>query len=290
MKKSFLMAAALFCFTWTAFADDSQALSPQAMESLQQQVREMNALGIPEAQAMKMLTRMVQNGFQEETRILAQKVVEETAMAGLPTDPVISKALEGMAKKVREQNIIQAMEAVRNRYAYANEVAKSLSTDKKNADIMAHAIADSLAAGMQEKDMEAVSARLQILIRQQTRNRADNDSLAIQTMQTARTMTRMGMASFEVSDTLCRALQKNDGEGEINRLRRTMEDRKAESDNGGNSSPGNAGSGNTGNASSGAGSGGSSSSGSGNGSGGTSSGGSGDGSGSGSGGGSGGRK
>ena len=74
---------------------------------------------------------------------------------------------------------------------------------------MTRTVADSLAAGMKTEDMDAVIAQLQVQIqsRQQTRNKAEDVELAIQTMQTTRTMARLGVHSSDVSDTLCQALQ-----------------------------------------------------------------------------------
>ncbi len=106
MRKTILIITILFCFTSLAFAGESEGLSQQAMESVEQQTREMSALGIPEAQAQKMLTQMVQNRFQKQNRIRAQEVVMAAAKAGLPTEPVMSKAMEGMAKQAKEQQVI----------------------------------------------------------------------------------------------------------------------------------------------------------------------------------------
>lgn len=221
MGKFILFISILFCLTSLGFSEESQGQSQQIMESIQQQLHEMSELGIPEDQAQKMLTLMVQNRFQRQNRILARKVVMETARAGLPTEPVISKAIEGMAKKVREQNIIAAMEAVHSRYAYANQLAGSLSDDKENTDTMVMLIADSLAAGMRPKDMEAVTAQLrtQVQVHQQAKNQAEGDQLSIQTWQTIRTMARLGVRSSDVSNTLCQALQKQSTHQEIKLLR-----------------------------------------------------------------------
>ena len=83
--------------------------------------------------------------------VRARQVVMDAARAGLPTEPVMSKAMEGMAKQAEEQQIIAAMEIVRNRYAYAEQMARSLATEKKSVEAMGRAIADSLAAGMQTR-------------------------------------------------------------------------------------------------------------------------------------------
>lgn len=221
MKKVVLIVFVLFYFVSSALTEESQVLSQQAMESVQQQTREMSALGIPEAQARKMLTLMIQNRFQEQNRIRAQQMIVDTAKAGLPTEPVMSKAMEGMAKQVKEQHVIAAMETVQNRYAYANQLAKSLSDDKKNIDTITQSLADSLAAGMRTEDVEAVRAQLQVRTqtRQQLKNKAENEQLAMQTMLTVRTMARLGVHTSDVSDILCRALQNQYSHREMKQLR-----------------------------------------------------------------------
>jgi len=221
MKKIWLVLLMLGLFAATVLADEPVPLSQQAMQSVQQQSREMSAVGIPEAQAQKMLTRMVQNRFQEQNRIHAQQIVMSAARAGLPTEPVMSKAMEGMAKQVKEQQVIRAMETVRSRYAYANRVAKTLSDDKANIDTLTHSIADSMAAGMKSRDMDAMINQLQTESRQQTatRNRTETDQMAIQTVQTIRTMARMGYDSSKVASTVGQALRNQYTLQEMKQLR-----------------------------------------------------------------------
>lgn len=224
MRSINLIVCVVFGFTCMAFAEDSQGLSQQAMESVQQQTREMRALGVPEAQAQKMLTQMVQNRFEKKSRIRAQQVVMDAAKAGLPIEPVMSKAMEGMAKQAKEQQVIAAMEIVRSRYAHANRMAKSLADDKHSIDTMTRTIADSMAAGMKAEDMESVMAQLQVQTRnrQQTRNKTEDDKLAVQTMQTVRTMARLRVRSSDVSDTVCQALQNQYTHQEMEQLRHQM--------------------------------------------------------------------
>ncbi len=219
MKRLSLIISVLFCLISAASADESEGLSQQARENIAQQTREMTALGIPEAQARKMLTQMVHHRFQQQDIVHAQQTVMAAAKAGLPTEPVMSKAMEGMAKQAEEQQVIAAMETVRSRYAHANRLAKSLSDDKKSIDTLTKAVADSLAAGMKTEDMETLMAQLQAQSRQQTQNKAEENELAIQTMQTTRTMARLGVHSSEVSDALCQALQHRYTYQEMKQLR-----------------------------------------------------------------------
>ena len=58
--------------------------------------------------------------------------------------------------------------------------------------------------------------------RQQARNRAEDDELAVQTMQTARTMARLGVDSSEVADILNQALRNAYTHREMEQLRQQI--------------------------------------------------------------------
>ena len=219
MKNSILIFSISVCLILPAFADESPNPTQQAMENVAQQTREMSELGIPQAQAEKMLTQMVRNRFEKQNRIRAQQVVMDTARAGLPTEPVMSKAMEGMAKQAKQQQVIAAMETVHNRYALANRYARSLSENPESIETLTTAMADSMTAGMTVQDMDAVMPHLQAQRRQRTQNKAENEQLAIQTMQTVRTMARLGVPSPEVSDIVCQSLQNQYTHREMEQLR-----------------------------------------------------------------------
>ena len=261
-----------------ATAQDASGEAEQAMQQVAVQTQEMSALGIPEAPARKMLTEMVQNRFQTQNRIRAQQIVVAAAKAGLPTEPVMSKAMEGMAKQAGEQQIVAAMEAVRSRYSHANRLARSLADDQNHVAAMTRAIADSMAAGMTDAEMDRVMAQLQTRTqsRQQTRNQAEAAELAVQTMQTVRTMARLGVPPTDVAATIGQALQNRFTYQEMAQLRhqiakpsRTQSPQQAASQFAGSIGKGGGMAGNAGNS----GSGGSGSGGAGGGSGGGSSGG-----------------
>ncbi|MBC2710316.1 MAG: hypothetical protein HGJ94_04750 [Desulfosarcina sp.] len=217
MKIVHLLFTAFFILSPLSYAADGTDLPIQVRDQIETQTREMSAVGVPTDAARNMLTMMHQNRFRAEDIVQAQQVVMNCAKAGLPTEPVMSKAMEGMAKQAKGQSVVSAMEAVRSRHSYGYRMAKALSDDKKSTDTMARAIADSMAARMAVQDMDAIMAQLQIQTRQQTRNQAEN--LSLQTMQTVRTMARMGVHSADVSDTLCQALQNRYTWREMKQLR-----------------------------------------------------------------------
>jgi hypothetical protein len=131
----------------------------------------MRAVGVPAQAARDMLTTMHRYGFAPEHVGRVQQETIRCAKAGLPAEPMMNKAMEGMAKQASEQQILAAMTAVHSRYAQANRLAKTISEEKETVDAVMQAIADSLAAGMQTRDMEAVAAHLEIQTRQQTMER-----------------------------------------------------------------------------------------------------------------------
>ena len=182
----------------------------------------MTAVGVPAEPARHMLTMMHQHQFTDHTIVQAQNAVIDCAKAGLPTEPVMNKAAEGMAKQASEQQIIAAMQTVHSRYARANRMARTLSSSQHTVDTMTHAIADSMAAGMQARDMEAIMLQLENRNKAQTKNKDETDKLAIQTLQTTRTMARLGIHSSDVSDSMCRALQNNYTHQEMEQLRHQM--------------------------------------------------------------------
>lgn len=212
-----LLIYGLFTVSTLAHAADSQILSRQAQQNVQQMTKEMSALGISDAKAQKMLRRMHQNHFQQQNIVRAQQTIMDAAQKGLPTEHIINKAMEGMVKRAKEQQVIKAMEAVRSRYEYAYKVARSLSDDKNISHKMAGAIADSLTAGMTTQDMDRIAAQLKTQTRGQTKNQAED--LSFQTMHTIRTMARLGSPTSDVSDTICLALQHQYSSGQMKQLR-----------------------------------------------------------------------
>jgi len=182
----------------------------------------MSDVGVPTEPARNMLTAMHQHQFTNRNIVRAQQEVMNCAKAGLPTEPLMIKASEGMAKKASEQQIIAALQAVHNRYAHANRMAKKLSSDNNTVDTLTHSIADSLAAGMRARDMEAITLQLKNQNKAQIKNKSEEDKLTTQTMLTTRTMARLGIHSSEVSDTICQALQNNYSYQEMEQLQYQM--------------------------------------------------------------------
>ena len=219
MKKAITITFILLIFSLPAFAQNTQNAAEDQGEFIQEQTRQMTQYGVPQESATKMLQAMVHNNYQTQNMQQAAKAVMQAAQEGLPTKPIMSKAMEGMAKKASEENVIAAMNTVRERHSYVHKVTGSLPNSNVNKELT-RAIADSLAAGMKTNDMDEIVGQLRNRTQQQTQKTAEE--LCLQTMQTVRTMAQMGAQSPDVSKALQHALQNNFSATEMKQMRRSI--------------------------------------------------------------------
>ena len=222
MKIPYLIVATIMLFTSLCIASENISLSTSAQAQIEAQTQVMSEVGVPAEPAHNMLTAMHQHQFANNSIAQAQLEVMNCAKTGLPTEPVMNKALEGMAKNASEQQILAAMQTVHGRYANANRMAKTMSNNKHTVDLLTHSIADSLAAGMKSSDIDTIMLQMKTKNKAQIKNKSEEDKLAIQTMQTTRTMARLGIHSSDVSDIVCQALQNNYSHQEMAQLRHQM--------------------------------------------------------------------
>jgi hypothetical protein len=176
----------------------------------------MVSVGIPQDQVLQMVRTMNRNRFSNQNMIRAQKTVMETQAKGLPAEPVMNKAMEGLAKNVSEENIVRAMEQVQQRYAIANRHAKQFTENKAGQQQLRNTVADCLSAGINNADLDRIMTQLQQQTRQMTNNQTE--TYALTTMQTTRTMARMGVQSASAAAVVCEALQNRYSVQEMNQL------------------------------------------------------------------------
>jgi len=222
MKIPYLIVATIMLLASLCIASENISLSTSAQAQIEAQTQTMSDVGVPAEPARNMLTAMHQHQFANNTIVQAQLEVMSCAKTGLPTEPVMNKALEGMAKNASEQQILAAMQTVHGRYANANRMAKTMSKNNNTVDLLTHSIADSLAAGMKSSDIDTIMLQMKTKNKAQIKNKSEEDKLAIQTMQTTRTMARLGIRSSDISDTVCQALRNNYSHQEMEQLRHQM--------------------------------------------------------------------
>jgi len=206
MKKICLMVCAvLFCAS-LAFGDEvEESLSTLATEQLKASTRGMILSGIDTDNAIRMTKLMLKNQFSLEQALRAQKAIMNAQKEGLPVEPIMNKAYEGMVKQLQAKNIVQAMERVRSRYAFAHEQARFLTKERSQVRAIGNTIAKTVTAGMDQKDVRGIMDRLQERTQQMTQSQTME--LAKETFKAARDMARLGLSSKTTTNLVCLALQ-----------------------------------------------------------------------------------
>jgi hypothetical protein len=206
MKKICTIAFVILLSASMAFGDEvDEGLSNMATEQLRASAREMIRYGIDSEHAIKMTRNMLTHQFREEHILRAHEIIMNAKRKGLPVEPLMEKAYEGMAKRVQDRNIVQAIEKVGSRYASAYRHAKGLTQEKDKTRDIGNLIAQGLAAGLHDEGVGEIAHKLQERAKGITK--ADMGELAVETFRTARDMVRLGAPSMAVTDTVGRALE-----------------------------------------------------------------------------------
>jgi len=227
MKKLLLILMALMLWVCPVWADEiDDALPENTSLQIRNNTRQMVQAGISKDDAIQLTRSMLQHRFQERYTIQAQNTLMETMQSGLPVDPVMNKAFEGMAKNKPDETIVQAMKKTQSRFAYAYRKAQELTTDEETQNRLGLSIVQCMGAGLQDENIERVMAQLQTRTRLMSQNKADE--LCLQTFLTARTMARLGVDPDNVSHVVSQALQNQFAAREMQQLRSNFNSRSHE--------------------------------------------------------------
>jgi hypothetical protein len=206
MKKLLIIFCAVCCLSSVAFADEvDRGLSTMATEQIKVSARQMITTGMNSDDVIKMTRHMIHNQFSQQTTLRAHEIIMRAHKEQLPVGPIMNKAYEGIAKGVQARNIVQAMEAVRSRFAFSYQRAKELTQKENQVRRIGKTMASSLSGGLKEKDMDALMDRL----RERTRDMTQDQTceLAEETFKTAREMARLGVSSEVTSGVIGQALR-----------------------------------------------------------------------------------
>jgi len=203
-----LILAVFFVFLCAApvFGDEvDEGLSATATTALKAGTRSMISAGIRSGDAIGMTRAMMENRFEEQQVLRAQEIVILAQKQGLPVGPIITKAHEGMAKRVQQENIIKAMEQVRSRYDFSCQQAGELTQGEAQRNRIMEQIAECVAAGMTEHDVGRLMFELKY--RMQGRSKEEADGLATETFRTVKDIARQRVSSIQTTDLGLEALK-----------------------------------------------------------------------------------
>lgn len=200
---------------WADEVDDG--LPATVNEQVRTQTRTMIRVGVPAADAVEMTRRMIQHRFRNEETLQAQRQVAAACEEGLPYEPLFNKLQEGLAKQVSPEDIVKAMQSVRERYRYAYQYARQITSDKSKQKALGEAQAQGLAAGLKTRDMQRINEQVRERIRLKTCD--DCPQLALESALAARDMARLGVDSGTTGDVVRRALESGYDSAQMLRMR-----------------------------------------------------------------------
>jgi len=206
MKRIYLAIVFIFFNASFALCDEvDEALQNMATQEVRNSTRLLIQNGIPGDEAIKLTQLMIKEQFKQEYVLRAHEIVMNAGQEGLPPEPIMNKFYEGIAKQVRMENIMQAMERVRSRYAFADELAKKMNQEQDKVKPLRNMISDSSAAGLSNEDIGHIMSEFQKRAKQMERNHADE--LAMESFKTARFMARVGVPSKDTKEVVNQALK-----------------------------------------------------------------------------------
>lgn len=154
MKRMIGIAAILLLLGTTAFGADWEGRLPSGTsERVKASAREAVRAGVDPDEIVSLTAKMEASRFDESLMIRAHEIVMAARQEKLPVEPIMNKALEGIAKRVAAEKTVQAMETVRSRYAMAFQNARSIAAEEKQRQALGKTIAEGLAAGIQQREM-----------------------------------------------------------------------------------------------------------------------------------------
>jgi hypothetical protein len=218
MKKFWIIILGACLFSSLAFGDElDRRLSTISSEQLRFHTRAMINEGIPSDEAIKMTHLMIQNSYKDQNTLRAEKILIDTVKEGLPYKPVINKAYEGIAKNVQEDRVVEAMEKTRARYSVAYRYARSITQNPVRVNDIGKTIAESLTAGINNKDAHQIMESLKNSTRQMTRN--NTEEFAEEIFLSLRDIARRSVSSKIATDVVSKAMEQQYSVQELKQMR-----------------------------------------------------------------------
>ncbi|MFZ0241456.1 MAG: hypothetical protein WAL90_07385, partial [Desulfobacterales bacterium] len=207
MKKILFLAILVLLQASSTFADEvEQGLTGDASEQIKASTRQVIKEGGDSGSVIDVTRVLRQNGFKDEQILRAHALMIKTQRAGLPLQPMVNKAYEGIAKRVPPDNILNAMEAVWSRYDFAFSRAGLMATRNDQKNRLGQALAEAIAAGVSFEDVDAMVEAVRQ--RSGATISGQDDALALAAVETARDAARLGVSSTAAAGLVSQAVSK----------------------------------------------------------------------------------
>ena len=192
-------------------------LPPDSPQAVKDSARHVIRSGLQQDKVIKLTRAMLQNKFNEQQIQRTHALMIEAKNGGMPVDPIMNKAFEGMTKGVRPALIVTAMEAVQSRNAFSYQLAAQLSKNNSQKTNLGKILSSAFAAGYTKTDAEKI--KQMIHEQAQSRNSENAYSMAMGCFEIARDISRLGVSSQAVTNMLVAALSKGFNSQDIRAMR-----------------------------------------------------------------------
>jgi uncharacterized membrane protein YgcG len=219
MKNLAMFIICLFLCVPLAYGDEiDEKLGTMASVEVKEKTRQMVRAGIDLGKAMTMTRSMLQNRFRQKNIIRSQEIVIQAQKEGLPVEPILNKALEGMAKRIQQETIIRAMERVMSRYAFAFKKASEIAESADQRNMIMEQVAECASAGMTEYDINRLMYQLKYRLKEGSTD--DPIDLTIETFKAVKDMARLRVPSIVGADLAIEALKHRYGSQNMAMMRK----------------------------------------------------------------------
>src|SRR4030043_1479344 len=122
IMKKLLYIIMIICFIPSfSFADEvDDGLPSDTPAQIKESARQVIRLGIENHGVVKMTKTMLENRYTEQQMLAAHEVLMKAKRQDLPTEPIMNKFSEAVAKSAQAAQAVQAMESIRSRYETAS--------------------------------------------------------------------------------------------------------------------------------------------------------------------------
>jgi hypothetical protein len=220
-KKSWNRVVSISCFMGLILCLGHIDAAAQTVESIPENLKPaMNELiqhHLTPAEVTMLTHQLLHAGADHGTVLNIYHRMKSAIDMELPTEPILNKAFEGLAKRIDPPQIAAALEKVLVRYENAYRLTEqTLHVQKAERTKLGNLAAESMTAGL---SFDTIRDILNVIESEATHlNRTAIHELAYETLISARDMARLGTSAPSVGGVLTQALKSGANRDDIRQM------------------------------------------------------------------------
>ncbi|WP_300670147.1 hypothetical protein [Desulfoluna sp.] len=224
MKRMNVCLVAVLLLLGVASMGMAEAEKETVGERSQHEYQWMSQHGMDETRIQAVVSGMEAQGIQEPEMDAFIGTLRGALEEGLPPEPFMRKAEEGLAKRVQGEVMVKAMERVRERYRYAHAWSDELVPDEGATASVTEIVADAMAAGMEIGDLDTLKTRLR------DRDRVKDPALCEESALMLKEMVQLRLRSHTAAEAVGAALDQGYDTADMARFRHMVTSQMGQGD------------------------------------------------------------